>query len=195
MSKQITVERQTKETDIKLEIALDGKREVKINTTIPFFDHLLTAMGFHGGFSVSLKASGDTEIDFHHLVEDTGIVYGMAFHKLFEETGSIRRFGEATIPMDESRSRCVIDVSGRPFCHYEVEYPQPLCKDFEMALLHEFFLGFTNNAAITLHLIGEAGKNSHHIAESLFKAFGKALAIGYTPMGKNEPVLSTKGVI
>ncbi|MDR1315547.1 MAG: imidazoleglycerol-phosphate dehydratase [Spirochaetales bacterium] len=197
MEKVITLSRTTRETDISLSLAqyARGRDDVRIDTGLPFFDHMLTAMAFHGGFGLSLKARGDTGVDYHHLVEDTGIVLGDAYHKLLEENGAVQRFAHAVIPMDEALGEAVIDVAERSCLVYQAEFPQESCGSFPMALLKEFFSAFTRRACINLHLLCRFGDNSHHIAEALFKAFGKALGAAYAPRGGSREDMSTKGVL
>jgi imidazoleglycerol-phosphate dehydratase len=193
----VTVSRTTKETDISLSLLQYGKNrdDVFVDTALPFFDHMLTAMAFHGGFGLSLKARGDIAVDYHHLVEDTGLVLGDAYHRLLERNGAVRRFGHAVIPMDEALSEAVIDVAERPCLVYRAEFPQDYSGDFPMALLKEFFAAFTQKARINLHLLCRCGDNSHHMAEALFKAFGKALSAAYAPRSGNREDMSTKGAL
>jgi imidazoleglycerol-phosphate dehydratase len=194
-SRIITVNRKTGETDIRIKLDPENTEPLSVLSSIPFFDHLLQSMAFHGGFSLDLKASGDTDVDYHHLVEDTGLVLGTAFFDYFQAVGGVRRFGFQSIPMDEALSTVTIDVCGRPCLVYNIDFPQPICGEFDMALLREFFTAFTNNARINLHITNSYGKNSHHIAESVFKAFGKCLKAAYTPVSGNSGQMSTKGKI
>jgi imidazoleglycerol-phosphate dehydratase len=166
-----------------------------VDTAAPFFDHMLTAMAFHGGFGLNLSARGDINVDYHHLVEDTGLVLGDAFHQLFEKTGAVARFGHAVIPMDDALAEAVIDVAERPCLIYQARFPQPYSGIFPMDLLKEFFSAFTQKARINLHLLCRYGDNSHHMAEALFKAFGKALRAAYTPGDTSREEMSTKGVL
>jgi imidazoleglycerol-phosphate dehydratase len=193
----ITVSRATRETDISVCLLRKGagRENVQVDTRIPFFDHMLTAMAFHGGFGLSLKARGDIEVDFHHLVEDSGLVLGEAFHGLLEKNGAIHRFGHALIPMDEALCEAVLDVAERACLVYSAEYPQNCCGNFPVALLKEFFSAFAQKARVNLHLICRYGENSHHIAEALFKAFGKALCGAYAPREGNREDMSTKGAL
>ena len=151
-SLNVTVKRDTKETQIELTLDLNKSGSSNIDTSIPFFNHLLEAMAFHGQFFISLKAEGDIDVDYHHLVEDTGLVLGTAFNNLFQKAGGVIRFSHKIIPMDESLSEVVIDVCGRPTLVYNAEYPQPLIGIFDMSLLKEFFLAFTGKAMIALHI-------------------------------------------
>ena len=195
----ITVSRTTKETDISLSLLQkgSGRAGINIDTPLPFFNHMLMAMAFHGGFCLQLKASGDIDVDYHHLVEDTGLVLGDAFHKLLEKNVSVKRFGQALIPMDESLCEAVIDVAERAHLVYNAEYPQSKAGDFPLSLLKEFFYAFAQKARINLHLSCRYGTNSHHIAEALFKAFGKALSQAYTPLEGTllREDMSTKGAL
>jgi imidazoleglycerol-phosphate dehydratase len=197
MTEAITVSRTTKETDISLSLAqkASGREALSIDTQLPFYDHKLTAMAFHGGFSLTLKARGDINVDYHHLVEDTGLVLGEAFHQLLEKNKSVQRFGHQVIPMDDALSEAVIDTAERPCLVYQAEFPQAHSGNFPMALLKEFFLAFTQKARVNLHLICRYGDNSHHIAEALFKAFGRALGTAYTPRSGEQKDMSTKGAL
>jgi imidazoleglycerol-phosphate dehydratase len=188
-------ERKTKETDISIEVNIDKPAPPEIKSGIPFLDHLLYGMAFHGGFFLKVRGSGDIEVDFHHLVEDTGIVLGEVFHKLVTDHGEVARFGHAVIPMDDALSQVTIDVCGRPYLYYKAVYPQDLVGTFDTALLKEFFAGFTARAKINLHILVHYGENSHHIAESMFKAFGKALKQAYTKKTGENPGMSAKGTI
>ena len=189
----VTVSRTTKETDIS--VSLFQKGTGSIDTQLPFFDHMLGAMAFHGGFGLTLKARGDIGVDYHHLVEDTGLVLGEAFHKLLEKNKAVRRFGQALIPMDEALSEAVIDTAERACLVYRAEFPQEQAGNFPLALIKEFFYAFTQKARINLHLWCRYGDNSHHMAEALFKAFGKALAQAYAPAEGSREDMSTKGAL
>ena len=192
-TRKIDVQRVTKETSIQLVLDMDGS-EIAIDTGIPFFDHMLTAMCFHGNFSLILKASGDTDVDPHHLVEDTGIVLGTAFKRTLSEFGPVSRFGHAVIPMDEALSEVAIDAGGRGYIVYNADFPQEYSGNFHMPLLREFFIALSSSGSITLHINCRYGENSHHIAESLFKALGKALTAAFSKSAYDK-VLSTKGEI
>jgi imidazoleglycerol-phosphate dehydratase len=186
------VARKTKETDISIELSPDKPGLIKIESGIPFFDHLLNAMAFHGDFSLRVTARGDAEVDPHHMVEDVGLVLGDVWKKLISEHGHIKRFGHAVIPMDEALAEVTLDVCGRPSLVYRAEYPQGRVGDFDLALLREFFLAVTSRAGMSLHAHVRYGENSHHMAESLFKALGKALKQAYAA---EREVLSTKGTL
>jgi len=193
-TKSMSLTRETKETNITIDLDLDTPGTPGIGTTVPFFDHMLNAMAFHGGFSLSVKASGDTESDPHHLVEDTGIIFGRLLKEWARTYGPLVRFGHAVIPMDEALSEVTIDVSGRSHLVYRADYPQQRCGDFDTALIREFLLGLTRTAEITLHAQVRHGDNSHHMTESLFKALGKALAQAYCRSNAGG-IPSTKGTI
>lgn len=188
------VERKTKETDIKLSINLDGKGQYSINTSIPFFDHMLSLMCKHGIFDMKLKAKGDIDIDFHHTVEDIGIVLGQAIKQALDDMKGISRFGQATIPMDEALASVSIDISGRPYLVYRVIFPKKTkIKNFDPDLIQDFLQAFVSNSDITLHVESPYGRNIHHIIEAVFKALGKALknAVSIDPRIKGIP--TTKG--
>ena len=187
------VKRETKETRIDLILGMDN-RDIAVSTGIPFFDHMLNAMAFHGGFSLLINAEGDLDVDPHHLVEDTGIVLGTAFKKIIADFGPVNRFGHSIIPMDEALSEAVIDASGRAFLVYKAVFPQEYSGNFHMPLLNEFFTALAHSGGITVHLECRYGNNSHHMAESLFKALGKALGKAFSPHNRGK-VLSTKGIL
>ncbi|MCF6335642.1 MAG: imidazoleglycerol-phosphate dehydratase HisB [Spirochaetales bacterium] len=189
--RKIEIERKTKETDIKLILNTDGGN-ITINTGIPFFDHLLTAMTFHGEIGIDLTATGDVDVDPHHLVEDTGLVLGAALKKTIETYGAVRRFSHTVIPMDEALSEVTLDVCGRPCLVYNALYPQEYSGQFQMALLKEFLGALANSAGMGIHAHCRYGENSHHMAESLFKALGKAIKASFTPVNSDK-IMSTKG--
>ena len=170
-----TVNRKTKETDIKLSLCLDGG-EVSISTGVGFFDHMLNSFATHGRFGLIVDVKGDLEVDEHHTVEDTGIVLGKAFAEALGDKGSIERFGSFYVPMDEALAFASVDVSGRPFLVFDADFPQARCGDYDCAMTVEFMRAFAFNAGITLHLKSVYGDNSHHITEALFKAAGKPLS-------------------
>ncbi len=175
MERKANVQRKTKETDIKLKLNLDGKGKSEIDTGIPFIDHMLGLMAAHGYMDIQITASGDTEIDDHHTVEDLGICLGMAIDQALREKKGIRRYGQATVPMDEVLSRVVIDISNRPVLAYRVSLVESKTGKFDVTLVKEFFRALVNYAGITMHVDLFSGNDSHHIAESIFKAFGRAL--------------------
>ncbi len=192
-NRPIRIDRKTRETDIHIDLNVD-EPGTRISTGLPFFDHMLTGMAFHGRMGLQIEADGDIEVDPHHLVEDVGIALGKAFRATVEEYGHIERFGYSLIPMDEALSEVVIDVSGRPYLVYTGDYPQEYCGRFPVALLKEFFHAFAHNGGLTLHGHCRYGENSHHMIEALFKALGKALHQAFKRSDSNEPV-STKGVL
>ncbi|MBN2441218.1 MAG: imidazoleglycerol-phosphate dehydratase HisB [Spirochaetales bacterium] len=193
--RKVSFKRETKETNILIEIGIDESGLSEINSGVPFLDHLFTGMAFHGGFRLKVQGTGDLEIDAHHLVEDTGIVLGEAFHKIVTEYGAVDRFAHMVIPMDDALSEVTIDVCGRPYLSYNVSFPQGLVGSFDISLLKEFFSGFVARAKINLHIHVRYGENSHHMAESLFKAFGKALKQAYAKKDDINDGMSTKGTI
>lgn len=186
------VERNTKETQIKIALDLDGG-DVNVNTGIGFFDHMLTALGVHGGLGLNVDVQGDLDVDTHHTVEDTGIALGMAFKEAVGDMSGINRYGSFYIPMDESLALCALDISNRPFLVFKANFNEEKCGDYETCCTEEFFRAFAVNAGVTLHLNVVYGQNTHHEIEALFKAFAHALKIAVSKNG-NE-VLSTKGVL
>jgi imidazoleglycerol-phosphate dehydratase len=187
------VRRKTNETDIAVQINLDGKGEYAMNTSIPFLDHMLNLFSFHGMMDLKIQATGDIEVDYHHLMEDLGITLGEVIKKALGDKKGIRRYGIATIPMDESLATVVIDISGRPYLVYNVKPPKGSLKDLEISLFEDFFRALTTHAMITLHVNMEYGRDLHHIIEAIFKAFGRALREAVT-IDKGAKILpSTKG--
>lgn len=187
------ISRRTKETNISLRLNLDGG-EVKIQTGIGFFDHMLNSFATHGGFGLELTVSGDLEVDEHHTVEDTGIVLGKAFNEALGDKSSIDRFGSFYVPMDESLAFASVDISGRPFLVFDADFPQDRCGGYDCAMTVEFMRALAYNAGITLHLKSMYGDNSHHITEALYKAAAHALRLAVRQNNLNKP-LSTKGVL
>lgn len=187
-------ERKTKETDIKIGINLDGTGKYSIDTSIPFLDHMISLMCKHGLIDMKLKARGDIDIDLHHTVEDIGIVFGKTLKQALGEMKGISRYGQASLPMDEAIASVSLDISGRPYLVYKVDYPKrSRLKNFEPDLVEDFFQAFVSNAGITLHVGAPYGRNTHHIIEAIFKALGRALrqAVAVDPRVKGIP--STKG--
>lgn len=184
------ISRKTKETDIKIELSLDGG-EYEINTGIGFFDHMLTAFAVHGGFGLKADVKGDLNVDCHHTIEDTGIVLGKAFAEALGDKSGIERYGSFTVPMDESLAFVSLDVSGRPFLVFNAEFPEERVGEFDSCMCEEFMRAFAYNAGITLHVNMIYGGNTHHQIEAIFKALAHALAIAVRETGKG--VLSTKG--
>ena len=193
-ARSVALSRDTKETQITVEINLDGTGQVQFATGVPFFEHMLDQVARHGLFDLNIKANGDLEIDAHHSVEDVGIVLGQAFAKALGDKRGIMRYGHAYVPLDEALSRVVIDFSGRPGLHYRVDYPRARIGDFDVDLLREFFQAFVNGAGATLHIDTLQGINAHHVAETIFKAFGRALRMAVAPDPRMGDVIpSTKG--
>lgn len=190
------IKRKTAETDIYLKIRLDGKGESKIDTGCGFMDHMLTLFAKHSRFDMEITCKGDTNVDYHHSVEDIGICLGMAFCDAIGDKRGIRRYGDITLPMDEALILAAVDISGRDYLGYKLDIPTQKVGDLDTELIEEFWLGFVRNAKITLHINKLAGTNSHHIIEGAFKAVGRALgyAAGKDPMLFNE-IPSTKGIL
>ena len=185
--------RKTTETDIRLSLNLDGEGTYQIATGVPFLNHMLELFAKHGFFDLTLRASGDVEIDDHHTVEDVGLALGQAFREALGDKKGIRRFGEATVPLDEALVSCVVDLSGRPFLAYNLQISQEKVGNFATELIHDFFLAFTNQLAMNLHFNMTQGRNPHHIIEAAFKAFARALSSATQPDSRVKGVLSTKG--
>lgn len=192
-TRKADVHRKTTETDIHLSLNLDGEGTYQISTGVPFLNHMLELFTRHGFFDLTLQATGDLEIDDHHTVEDVGLALGQAFRDALGDKRGIRRFGEATVPLDEALVSCVVDLSGRPFLAYNLTIRQEKVGNFATELIHDFFLAFTNQLGMNLHLNMTQGRNPHHIIEAAFKAFARALssAVQYDP--RVTGVLSTKG--
>ncbi len=196
MARKAKVTRKTKETDIKLGINLDGKGDYKIDTSIPFVDHMLTLMSKHGHIDLDVQAKGDIEVDYHHLMEDIGIVMGDAIKKALGGKLRIRRYGEALTPMDESLAQVVIDLSGRPYLVYKVKLKGGTqIHSLGVSLFEDFFRALSNNAGMNLHIVLHYGRDPHHIIEAIFKSFGRALRSAVEIHPKTKGVPSTKGTI
>ena len=190
----ITKERKTNETDIKVSLELYGTGKADIETGVPFLDHMLDQIARHGLMDLSIKCDGDTEIDDHHTVEDIGITIGQAFFEAVGDKKGLTRYGHAYVPLDEALSRVVIDLSGRPGLDLGVKFTRDRVGTFDVDLIREFFQGFANHALVTLHIDNLKGINSHHQAETVFKAFGRALRMAVTPDQRQLNVIpSTKG--
>jgi imidazoleglycerol-phosphate dehydratase len=188
------IERNTSETQIRVRLNLDGKGEGQFQTGVPFLDHMLDQIARHGLIDLDIQARGDLHIDAHHTVEDIGIALGMAFDKAVGGKQGIRRYGHAYVPLDEALSRVVIDFSGRPGLSYGVEFPRARIGDFDVDLFGEFFRGFVNHAKVTLHIDNLKGRNAHHVAETIFKAFGRALRMALEADARMQGIIpSTKG--
>ncbi|MDF1644474.1 MAG: imidazoleglycerol-phosphate dehydratase HisB [Pseudomonadales bacterium] len=190
------VSRDTLETQITVEINLDGSGNAKFETGVPFLDHMMDQIARHGMVDLEIHAKGDLEIDAHHTVEDIGITLGQALAQAVGDKKGIRRYGHAYVPLDEALSRVVIDLSGRPGLEFDVTFTRASVGNFDLELVYEFFQGFVNHANVTLHLDNLKGHNSHHQAETLFKAFGRALRMAIEPDPRAEGILpSTKGAL
>jgi imidazoleglycerol-phosphate dehydratase len=192
--RQATVERNTLETQVQVKINLDGTGECKLDTGVPFLEHMLDQVARHGLIDLEIKAVGDLHIDAHHTVEDVGITLGQAFSQAIGDKKGIVRYGHAYVPLDEALSRVVIDFSGRPGMEYNVKFERASIGDFDVDLFHEFFQGFINHANVTLHIDNLSGDNAHHIAETVFKAFGRAVRMAIAEDPRMQGVMpSTKG--
>ncbi len=194
-ARKAVITRKTKETSIKISINLDGKGSFKIDTSIPFLDHMLSLMSKHGHIDLNISAKGDIEIDYHHLMEDLGIVLGDAIKKALGSKSQIRRYGEALTPMDESLAQTAVDLSGRPFLVYKVKLPKGnvLVRKLELYLFEDFFRALSNQAGMNLHIILPYGRDPHHIIEAVFKGFGRALRMAVEKHPKIKGIPSTKG--
>ena len=193
MNRKATIERKTKETDIKIALNLDGTGASTVETTIPFFNHMLEAWSRHGLMDLTVDARGDTEVDLHHTVEDVGICLGKAFKEAVGDKKGIVRFGVASVPMDEALVSASLDISGRPFLVFNVPLMRTRVANFDLDLLKDFFRAFAFNSEVTLHVNLHYGENLHHISEAVFKAVGRALALATRLNPRIEGVLSTKG--
>jgi imidazoleglycerol-phosphate dehydratase len=192
--RQAQVIRNTLETKIEVRLNLDGSGKSRLATGVGFFDHMLDQVARHGMVDLEIEAKGDLHIDAHHTVEDVGITLGQAFTKAIGDKKGVRRYGHAYVPLDEALSRVVIDLSGRPGLEYSVDYARGLIGEFDVDLVHEFFQGFANHALVTLHIDNLKGRNAHHQAETIFKAFGRALRMAVELDARASGTLpSTKG--
>jgi imidazoleglycerol-phosphate dehydratase len=191
-----SVQRDTLETKISVELNLDGEGHGQFDTGLPFLEHMMDQIARHGMIDLNVKADGDLEIDAHHTVEDIGITLGQAMAKAVGDKTGLQRYGHAYVPLDEALSRVVIDFSGRPGLEFHVDFARSHVGDFDVDLFHEFFQGFVNHANVTLHVHNLHGENAHHQIETVFKAFGRALRMAITPdprMANKMP--STKGIL
>lgn len=188
-----TVQRDTLETQIQARVNLDGTGNTHLASGLPFLDHMLEQIARHGLIDLEIKAQGDLHIDAHHTVEDIGITLGQAVKQALGDKSGIRRYGYAYVPLDEALSRVVLDCSGRPGLEYAVEFPRDRIGDFDVDLFREFFQGFVNHALVTLHIDNLRGRNAHHIVETVFKAFGRALRMAVEPDSRAVGIPSTKG--
>jgi imidazoleglycerol-phosphate dehydratase len=193
MGRTGTVERKTKETEIVASVDLEGSGKAEIETGMPFFNHILDSFSRHGLFDIKLQAKGDLEVDYHHTVEDVGLALGEAFKKALGDKHGIRRFGEASCPLDETLAKVVIDLSGRPYLSYNVKIRPGRVGSFDTDLPHEFYAAFTNQLGMNLHIDVIRGENPHHIIEACFKAFARAMDMATGFDERIRGVLSTKG--
>ncbi|HCE67321.1 MAG: imidazoleglycerol-phosphate dehydratase [Geobacteraceae bacterium GWC2_55_20] len=195
MSRTATIERITNETRIKLSLDVDGSGEARICTSVPFLDHMLNLFARHGLFNLEVEACGDIDIDFHHTVEDIGIVLGEAFKQALGDKKGIRRYGQASVPMDETLASVAVDISGRPYLVYHVNLPKVKIGEFDVELAREFFQAFANHCGLNLHINVMYGDNVHHIIEACFKACARAMDIATQLDPRVKDVMSTKGVL
>ena len=193
--RRATVARKTKETDIELTLVIDGRGRYEVETGIPFLNHMLELFARHGFFDLTVRASGDIDVDYHHTVEDVGLTLGQALRDALGEKSGIRRFGEATVPLDEALITTVVDLSGRPFFVYDVKIEQAKIGAFDVELIHDFLLALTNQAAMNLHVRMASGRNPHHIVEATFKSLARALDLATQRDPRVAGVLSTKGIL
>ena len=193
MARTATINRSTKETEISVELNLDGRGAHEIESGVPFFDHMLTQIARHGFFDIQIAAKGDLEIDAHHTVEDLGICLGEAFKQALGDKSGVRRYGRGTMPMHEALASVIMDFSGRPFLVYNVPLPKAQVGNFELELVEEFFTAFCNHAGANVHVNLAYGDNLHHIVEAVFKAFARALDEATQIEPRVEGVLSSKG--
>ncbi len=189
------IERKTNETDITLELNLDGSGKAKLDTGVGFFDHMLDHIARHGHFDLSVTCKGDLHVDAHHSVEDVGICLGQALEQALGEKRGINRFGFASVPMEDALAQVSLDLCGRAYCVYQAKYGSKKIGDFDVELVEEFMRSFSNNARMNLHVEAHYGGNSHHIAEAIFKATGRALANAVRIVDTNGDVPSTKGIL
>ena len=190
-----TVARKTKETDIQLTLGLDGRGRYEVATGIPFLDHMLELFARHGFFDLRVKARGDIEVDYHHTVEDVGLCLGQALKESLGDKAGIRRFGEATVPLDEALVSSIVDLSGRPFFAYEVKIKQAKIGTFDVELIHDFLLALVNQTGMNLHIRMLSGRNPHHVVEAAFKGLARALDVATQRETRLVGVLSTKGTL
>ena len=193
MERKSKIERKTKESVISVELELDGAGRAEIETGMPFFNHMLESFTRHGLFDIRIKAKGDIEVDYHHTVEDVGLALGQAFKESLGDKQGIRRFGEASCPLDETLAKVVVDISGRPYLSYNVKIRPGRVGDFDTDLPHEFFAAFANQLGMNLHMDVIRGENPHHIIEACFKSFARAMDMATQLDPRIQGVLSTKG--
>jgi imidazoleglycerol-phosphate dehydratase len=192
--RQAQITRNTLETQITVKVDLDGTGKAILDTGVPFFDHMLDQVARHGMIDLEIAAKGDLHIDAHHTVEDIGIALGQAFTQAIGDKKGLRRYGHAYVPLDEALSRVVVDFSGRPGMEFNIEFVRARIGEFDVDLINEFFQGFVNHAMVTLHIDNLSGRNAHHQAETVFKAFGRALRMAAEPDPRAAGIIpSTKG--
>ncbi len=194
MSRQATVHRQTRETDVTVTLELDGSGTAGVATGVGFYDHLLTSLAHHGLFDIEVQATGDLEVDEHHTVEDVALVLGSAFAEALGDRAGIRRFGDAAVPMDESVATCVVDVGGRPYAVIDLPFRSERAGELPLQLIEHALEAFARTSGTTLHLRG-SGRNDHHLAEAAFKALARALRTACEPDPRRSGVASTKGTL
>jgi imidazoleglycerol-phosphate dehydratase len=195
-ARRATVERNTRETQIRVEIDLDGSGTCRVSSGVGFFDHMLDQLARHSMIDLTVEARGDLHIDGHHTVEDIGITFGQAFAQAVGDKAGVRRYGHAYVPLDEALSRVVVDLSGRPGLEWHVPFKRAMIGEFDVDLTHEFFQGFANHAQVTLHIDNLRGDNAHHQCETVFKAFARALRMAVEPDLRARGVIpSTKGTL
>ena len=195
MIRSADISRQTNETDIRLQLGLDGRGDGERSTGVGFFDHMLDALARHGGFDLDVDAKGDLETGAHHTVEDVGIVLGQAIDEALGDRAGIRRYASALVPMDEALAECAIDISGRPLCVFDADLPATSIAGFDTELAEEFFRAVANSAKLTLHVSVRRGGNAHHMIEACFKAFARALRVAASVDPDESGVPSTKGTL
>ncbi len=195
MARTSHVKRSTSETQIEVTLNLDGTGFEDIQTPVPFLDHMLSQLARHGFFDLTVKAQGDTHIDFHHTVEDVGIAVGQAFKEALGDKKGIRRFAEANVPLNEALAQCIVDISGRAFFVFNLELPKTKLGDFDVELVSEFFQAFAANSGLTIHFNSPYWSNLHHIVEALFKSFARALDFACSLDSRSENIPSTKGTL
>ncbi len=195
MARTSHVKRSTSETQIEVTLNLDGTGVQEIQTPVPFLDHMLSQLARHGFFDLTVKAQGDTHIDFHHTVEDVGIAVGQAFKEALGDKKGIRRFAEASVPLNEALAQCIVDISGRAFFVFNLELPKAKLGEFDVELVSEFFQAFAANSGLTIHFNSPYWSNLHHIVEALFKSFARALDFACSLDSRSGNIPSTKGTL